>query len=72
MFDWKIVPKTEQGFVKYDVIRSMQVRIMVAKAERVKLLEELKARQQWQETQENLGRLKNIQVHLKYLDSLFA
>lgn len=72
MFNWKEVPKADNGFVNYPAIKSRQVRKMVAKAERVKLEEEAKARRKWEPTESNLTRLEKITLHLQRLDRMFT
>lgn len=63
--DWSQVPKTNKGFVNYRAISSPPVRIIVARAEIIKLKEELNARRQWNDDKGNRNRIRNIEIHFE-------
>ena len=67
-FNWSEVPKNRQGMVDYRAIASMQVRLMIAKAEHTVLDQELKAREQWTPSSSNEQRLRLIKQRLEWLE----
>ena len=70
-FKWNEVPSDDKGFVDYYLIPSMDVRLMIARAEKIKLEHELKARQQWQLLLPNQRRKENITYRLALLEREF-
>ncbi|WP_066017249.1 hypothetical protein [Endozoicomonas atrinae] len=70
-FDWKQIPRNRDGFVNYSLIPSMPVRRMIARAEVIKLTEDLKARRQWQPSDLNQRRIRLIEAHLLKLERAY-
>ncbi|WP_066016697.1 hypothetical protein [Endozoicomonas atrinae] len=63
--NWSQVPKNKHGFVNYQVISSPPVREIVARAEIIKLKEELNARRQSIDDKDNRNRIRNIEIHFE-------
>ncbi|WP_299734250.1 hypothetical protein [uncultured Endozoicomonas sp.] len=70
-FDWKKVPSTADGFVDYPKIPSMQVRLLIAKAEYIKLSEELRAREKWRTSESNQSKILAIKNHVQIIKRLY-
>ena len=69
-FDWSQVPTGSDGFVDYSLIKSHQVRLMIMDAEKIKLTEELTARQKWSKTESNRNRIKVIEERMEHLQKM--
>ena len=70
-FDWSKVPTEPSGFVDYSLIKSHQIRLLVMNAEKIKLTEELIARQKWKKTETNLSRIRVIEDRIERLGQMF-
>lgn len=70
-FRWSEVPMNAKGFVHYEVIPSFPVRQLIAEGERVKLAEELKAREKWAQSDNNDARMNGIRSQLRMLDDMY-
>lgn len=63
--NWSQVPKNKHGPVNYRAISSPPVREIVARAEIIKLKEEVNARRQWIDDKDNRNRIRNIENHFE-------